>query len=133
MPPTKKAAPSSTTTATADNPVRTFLPITLHAVLDEPETGAFESEEAYVRTLEALITLEVQAYKLTLEVNQRATSFASREFGDAGSSGVHRAMDDSYPLCRQWIERLRKRVAVRGVRRDVVPLRRVEAVGVRGK
>ena len=54
MPPAKKAAaasPGSAPSVTAE-PARTFLPITLHAALAEPETGAFDSEDAYLQTLQ---------------------------------------------------------------------------------
>ena len=60
MPPAKKAATATATTA--DHTVRTFLPITLHGVLEEPETGAFDTEEAYLRTLGLLFGMMIQVH-----------------------------------------------------------------------
>ena len=44
--------------------MKSFLPGSLAAVIDDSDTGPFEDDPAYLRTLEALTTLQVMAYKL---------------------------------------------------------------------
>ena len=90
--------------------IRAFLTPSVVGVLDDADTGPFASEAEYLRTLEALLTLEVQVYKMKLEVQQRVTSSASLEFGDASSSGVQLALHDSIPIVLKWVDRLRKRL-----------------------
>ena len=93
--------------------VKGFLPGSLADVIDDANDGPFEDDTAYLRTLEALTTLQVMAYKLGLECQQRVLSFASRDFGDAASAGVQRALD-GLPLVRKWVKTLRERLDKRG-------------------
>ena len=62
-------------------PVRAFLSGPLAATLDEADTGPFADNADFLRTYEALTTLQVIAYKLAAECQQRVLSFASRDFG----------------------------------------------------
>ena len=102
--------------AHADKPldaVRAFLSGPLAAILDEPEEGPFADNDAFLLTYEALTSLQVAVYKLSSECQQRVMSFASRDFADAGGTGVVRAMG-TLPLVKEWVERLQKRLDVRG-------------------
>ena len=83
-----------------DKGIQGFLPGTLADVVDDAETGPFKDDATYLRTLEALTTLQVMAYKLGLECQQRVLSFASRDFGDASAAGVTRTID-SLPLIHE--------------------------------
>mmetsp|Transcript_55125 Transcript_55125/g.109460 ORF Transcript_55125/g.109460 Transcript_55125/m.109460 type:complete len:1218 (-) Transcript_55125:466-4119(-) len=93
--------------------VRAFLSGPLADVLDEPEEGAFEDNAAYLRTYETLTTLQVVAYKLASECQQRVLSFSSRDFADATAMPVVRAME-KLPHVEGWVSRLRKRLDARG-------------------
>lgn len=93
--------------------IKGFLPGALADVVDDADTGAFANDESYLQTLEALTTLQVMAYKLGQECQQRVVSFASRDFGDSTSSGVTRALE-SLPVVHQWVKRLKERLATRG-------------------
>jgi SpoVK/Ycf46/Vps4 family AAA+-type ATPase len=89
--------------------IKALLPAALGPVIDGPESGPFKDEAEFLYTLEALTTLQVIAYKWSLECQQRVLSYASRDFGDTEASGVQRAMS-SLPLVRWWVEKLRKRL-----------------------
>ena len=93
--------------------VRAFLTGPLAATLDEPDEGPYADNAAYLRTLEALTTLQVVGYKMASECQQRVLSFASRDFGDATAAGVLRAME-TLPIVRAWVLKLRTRLEVRG-------------------
>lgn len=101
------------TMAGKNDDIRALLSGVLEQVVDAADDGPFASDQDYLNTLEALTTLEVIAYKLALECQQRVLSFASRDFGDAAASSVQRAML-SLPRVREWVGVLRKRLAVRG-------------------
>ena len=89
--------------------IKAFLTGPLALVVDEPESGPFADEGAYMRTLEACLTLEVVAHKLAAECQQRVLSYASRDFADSAASSVARAMD-ALPLVRSWADKLRTRL-----------------------
>lgn len=92
--------------------VRAFLTGPLAKVLDEPEEGPFQDNASYLRTYEALTTLQVIAYKLASECQQRVLSFGSRDFGDATATAVLRAMG-KLPDVQEWVRRLRDRLDAR--------------------
>lgn len=104
---------SKATAGSAEQGIKALLSGDVARVADEPDVGPFADDADFLRTLEALMTLQGTAYKLTLECQQRVLSFASRDFGDATATGVQRAMDQ-LPLVRHWVERLRTRLDTRG-------------------
>ena len=64
------------------------------------------------RRYEALATLQVIAYKLGSECQQRLLSFTSRDFGDAAAAGVIRAME-TLPAIRSWVAKLSEQLETR--------------------
>ena len=104
---------SAATTGSDEQGIKALLSGDVARVADEPDVGPFADDADFLRTLEALMTLQGTAYKLALECQQRVLSFASRDFGDATATGVQRAMDQ-LPLVRQWVQRLRTRLDTRG-------------------
>lgn len=93
--------------------IKSLLPGALSDIVDDADSGPFADDAAYLHTLEALTTLQVMAYKLGLECQQRVVSFASRDFADASAAGVQRALE-ALPVVHEWVARLTKRLEVRG-------------------
>eukprot|EP00966_Prymnesium_polylepis_P243842 5639293-Prymnesium_polylepis.1 len=92
--------------------VRPYLPHGLAAALDEPEDGPYSDNAAFLRDLEALSTLQVAVYKLSLEVGHRVLSHASDDFAHGGADSVQRAVAAG-PALAVWVGRLQARVDTR--------------------
>ena len=92
--------------------VRPFLPHGLSAALDEPDTGPYKDNAAFLLELEALSTLQVCVFKLSQEAGQRILSYSSDDFGNSSGPGVQAAVA-SLPALTAWVERLSKRVEAR--------------------
>ena len=97
--------------------VRASLPAALAGVLEESDDGPFESNTALLRTLEALVTLQVVLFKLSSECSQRVLSHSSRDFADGQASTVQRALQ-TMPTVQEWVARLDGRLR----RRSPLPL-----------
>ncbi len=95
--------------------VRAILPVSLSCVLDEADSPSqpFADNAAYLRTLEAHMTLLVSLFKLSSECTARVVSHSSRDFCDGAASTVQRALG-AIPTVRHWTERLSARLATRG-------------------
>ena len=104
-------SPSPSTTDRAE--VRAYFPGTLASIVDEPSEGPFKDNADYLRTLEALYTLQVTLFKISAECQQRVISHSSRDFADPAASGVLRAIE-AMPVVQRWVGLLAERLEKRG-------------------
>ena len=104
---------ASTPSTSEREEVRAYFPGTLASIVDEPSEGPFKDNTDYLRTLEALYTLQVTLFKISAECQQRVISHSSRDFGDPAASGVLRAIE-ALPIVRRWVELLAERLEKRG-------------------
>ena len=109
----RSPATTDATDEASRHEVRAFFPGTLAGIVDEPDEGPFQDNTDYLRTLEALYTLQVTLFKISAECQQRVISHSSRDFGDPAASGVLRAIH-ALPLVQHWVEHLAQRLEKRG-------------------